>query len=368
MVKARAALRLRDAIEGGDGTVIARFFDINHLLANRDSCALLAQEPIGSNLWASCLTTLLQVPLQGTTAESFQAYIEAATIVIRQFDTLDQDLSVPCIRPIARSLRHFASAADYTESVTQLQKLLPHERSDNSLLSVANALFATYFLRNNFKQASNLLKTVDVDLNRGRLSFRSFTPSEIITFRFNEGRTYAVKGEIAKAYESLLYAWEHCPFEQRANRKLVLIYLFPVQLCRGYFPDHRLLTKYGLDMYDEFVTATTQGNIEMYDRAIDSRQILLIKLGLYEIMAKARRVVFWQLIRFVHTAWGDTQVPVIAVHKALNLFQHFTIEETIAILSTLIDAKMVRAYIDMAHGVIVFRRQDAFTPAEAETF
>jgi hypothetical protein len=360
------------AIDSSDGTPIAPFFDINHLLKHQALCSELVSKDFDSDVWSNCLVDLLQVPLQSTPADSFQLYNKAATAIIRQFDDLSPGLSIPCLHPISQSLRYFASHGDYTESVNQLQKLLPkamkasrRERDGSPVFSVVNALMAVYFLRNNFKQAANLLKTVATENPPA-----SLFPSEVATFRFNEGRTDAVRGNFRKAFESLSFAWTHCPLEEFQNRRLILVYLIPVQLCLGYLPDRQsqLLQKYQLMLYDDFANAIIEGNIAKYDQALDENQMLFMKLGLYDLMVKARRVVFFQLVRMVHKAYGETKIPLIVVHNVLNLFEEFTIEETTAVMTSLIEAKLVRAYCHMGQGLIVFKQQDAFPPFEVERF
>jgi hypothetical protein len=375
----KLAQRFKQAIDRGDGGMISLFFDINHLMAHRDACEQLVLDKVDEFLmpgvWTECLASLFQAPLKDKIGESFQAYIEAASVVIRQFASLAPTVFIPCIRPISRSLRYFASIADYNECVNQLQKLLKavkavqEPRDDSSLLAVANALMATYFLRNNFKQAENLLKTVATDVN-GRLTWKSFKPHEIATFRFNEGRTYAVKGEIAKAYDSLSFAWSRCPLDAIQNRRLILVYLVPVQLCRGYLPERerRLLPKYGLELYEDLANAVVEGNIAKYDAALEANQLVFIKLGLYELLSKARLIVFLQVVKLVHRAYDSAKVPISAVERALNLFEEFTFEDTVAVLSSLLDLKLIRAYFHMGVGLIVFKQQDAFPPIDVETF
>jgi hypothetical protein len=362
--------RIERAIDDGDGPAIARFFDIAYLTKNRSACDELSKTDFDSDAWCQLMADVVQVPLQPTVSESFQIYDKVVTAIIRQFDELRPALSIPCIRPIAHTLHYFATHADYTESVNQLQKLLPkavkagkHGREGSPLLAVVNALMAVYFLRNNFKQAANVLKTITADDT-------SFLSLEVTTFRFNEGRTHAVKGEFAKAYESLSFAWTHCPLDEVQNRRLILVYLIPVQLCRGYLPDRagNLLRKYQLQVYQDFADAVAEGDIAKYDSALDRNQLLLMRLGLFELLAKAKRVVLFQLVRIVHDAYEDSKVPLLAVHNTLNLFQEYTIEETVAVLNTLFEAKLVRAYCHMGYQLVVCKQQDAFPAIEAETY
>jgi hypothetical protein len=372
-----AVRKIQQAIDSGNGHIFSRFFDINHLTSHRETCDRLLQEDVLGHLkrsvWAESFEFLLRVPLQATAADSFQTYNQAAAPIIRDFSSLEPSLCVPCIRCLARSFRHFAAqhAEMYAESVSQMQKLIRLAaragHQEGALLSVVNALMAVYFLRNNFKRAEQLLASVGPQARVGQNS----RVGEVVAWRFNQGKTLAVKGEIQAAADSLSWAWANCPIEKVEHRRLILAYFVPVQLCCGTLPSTSLLHKYRLSLFVGFVDAITQGDIDLYDRELDENSILLATLGLYQLMARIRLVVFYQVLKTVHAAFGDVKMPISAFHDALNLYCPFALADTEAILIMLIRKKFVKAYVHMGSSVgpiAVFRPTDAFPPITSESW
>jgi hypothetical protein len=240
-------------------------------------------------------------------------------------------------------------------------------RQEGALLSVVNALMAVYFLRNNFKRAEQLLASVGPQVRPGQNS----RVGEVIAWRFNQGKTLAIKGEIQAAADSLSWAWANCPIERVEHRRLILVYFIPVQLCCGTLPTSSLLHKYRMSLFVGFVEAIRQGNIGEYDKEIRKNSVLLTRLGLYQLMSKVRLIVFYQLLKMVHTAYGDAKMPISAFHSTLNLFRPFNLVQTEAILIMLIRKKFVKAYVHMGSSVgpiAVFRPTDAFPPVTLESW
>jgi hypothetical protein len=372
-----AVLKVQQAIDSGNGSIFSRFFDINHLTSHRETCDRLLQEDVPGHLtrsvWAESFEFLLRVPLQPTPSDSFQTYNQAAAPIIRDFSSLEPSLCVPCIRCLARSFRHFASRHPdmYPESVSQMQKLIRLAaragRQEGALLSVVNALMAVYFLRNNFKRAEQLLASVGPQARAGQNS----RMGELVAWRFNQGKTLAIKGDIQGAADSLSWAWEKCPIERMEHRRLILVYFIPVQLCCGTLPTTSLLHEYRLSLFTGFVDAIIQGDIEKYDGELARNCLLLTRLGLYQLMARLRLVVFYQVLKIVHTAYGDVKMPISAFRDALHLYWPFTLVETEPILIMLIRKKFVKAYVHMGSSVgpvAVFRPTDAFPSITSESW
>jgi hypothetical protein len=362
------ARKLEEAIRQERGHVLARFFDIRHLIKHIEKCRELVRDRIsdhlGGDIWMESFSYLLQVPLQPTFLDSFNMYNQASAPVIHNFKDLATTLSVPCIRSIASSLRIFASSADYNESVNQMQKLLRlalnarnQATKESSLLAVVNQLMAVYYLKNNFKQAENLLKSVD-----GHISFKQFPTGEVVGFHFNTGRIAAIRGQVAQALEKLQFAYDNCPIAQADNRRLILAYLIPVQLASGIAATPEIIKRYQMFVFQAFVQAFRDGDLAVFDQALDVNMLLLIKLGLFELMARARRVVIYRFLQIVHAAYGEPKIPLVVMQNALNLTREHSVLEVESLLAVLIEAKMIRAYVHHASGMVVFAQQNPFPP------
>lgn len=376
-MRSDVAKRLVKAIREKDGALVAKFFDVQHLEKNKDLCDKLvvanADQDLGQDLWMEAFSFLLRVPLQTSEMDKFNIYNEASAPLIRNFKDISPVLVVPCIKSIARSLRYFAVNADYNESVNQMQKLLRLAQSqrtanESALLSVVNELMAVYFLRNNVKQAQILLKSVEKE---SQIDFSLFPVAEVVCFHFNKGRIYAIHSDVRLALENLTLALNKCPMRESHNRRLILAYLIPVQLCCGVLPsaEQGLLGKYQLEVFADFAKAIADANLALFDSALQTNQLLFVKLGLYQLMIVARRVVLYRVIQMVHHCYGDFKIPISAFQSALSKFEPYTVDETESIIAVLIENKMIKAYIHHGLHIVVFaNKQDPFIPIGPEIY
>ena len=366
---------LKKAITEERGEEIARFFDITFLRNHRDSCQRLVDENISSilvnDLWMEAFSFLFQVPLAPNEQLGFELYNQASSPLIRDFKSLVSNLGVPCVKSIARSLRYYATNVDYNESVNQMQKLLRLAlttkctiHGGSSLMTVVNELMAVYFQMNNFKQAENLLKTVNQTVND---NMYYFSASEICTFKFYRGRINAIYQNYKDAYDDLKYAYNTCPMKLFGNRRLILLYLIPVSFFFGQVPTYNTIQKYNLGIFSEFVNAIAVGTVQRYDAALKKNQLILIKLGLYQLMSSARIIAFYQLLKYVYTQFGSDKFPVRVFYESLlvkeedNKVPKYTIDDAEAIISFLIDLKLIKAYVHHKLHFVVFGA-NAFAP------
>lgn len=369
----QVAKQLKQAIQCQNGEIVARFFDITFLYQKKEACQELVNRNIskflGHDLWMEAFSYLFQVPLCQSQIDAYSLYNKATAPLIRDFKTLVSNLGVPCVKSIARSLRIFATNADYASAVHQMQKLIKLALSSpsnvsggSSLVTVINQLMAVYFQRNNVTQASKLLE-YDENINP-----RYFSDSELCTYHFYRGRIHAINLEIEKAHDDLLEVYYKCPLESKSNRRLLLIYLIPIQFFYGKLPTtgHGLLEHYNLDFFAPFANSIALGRIRAFDRALREHQLLLIKLGIYQLMASTRKLVYYQLLKCVYEIYGSDKIPVRAFHEALLLpddqnddladAPSYTIDEAESIVAGLIEMKLVKAYIHHGYHFIVFAK------------
>ncbi|KAH0791298.1 PCI domain containing protein [Histomonas meleagridis] len=372
MYEPKTPQQIVSAIRNKDGGIIATCFCIQHLRQFQNSYQALIGNNIITGLggvWADALTELFQAAQAETEAECFEQYLQSISLIIREFSTIPPHLSVPCIISIAKSLRYFATNVDYNESVSQMQKLLKLALSiktfkpgQSPLLAIVNELMAVYFMRNLYTHAEKLLTSVDNDTHP--IQYNLFSKSDVSCFRFYKGRISAIKGELKEARDNLTDALLKCPLDLYQNRRLILLYLIPVQLPLGELPNIRdgFLTKYDLQIFDDFVIAIENGDLKLFDDAFERNQILFIKLGLFELMCKSRNVVYYQIFRMAHAQWNSEKVPVSVFQQSLSIFHPYTIMETESILCLLIEEKKVKAYIHYGLHIVVFSKEKAFVP------
>lgn len=382
----KVANELKKAIKMEKGETIAKFFDINFLKKKKEPCQLLVNENIskalGHDLWMEAFSYLFRVPLCDSEIEAFELFNQAANPLIRDFKSLVSNLGVPCVKSIAKSYRFYATNADYNESVNQMQKLLRLALTTNnnslggsSLLTVVNELMAVYFQRNNINQAKKTLKTVE-----NKINIRNFTPGEVCTYYFYRGRVNAISLNIKEAHDDLLKAYESCPLRFEQNRRLILLYLIPVQFFYGKLPTTKkgLIEHYRLEIFTAFANAIVLGRIRAFDRSLQENQITLIKLGIYQLISSARKLVYYQILKCVYEQFGSNKMPVRVFHEALLIKDKYdenddyddddedtefdySIDDAESIVSNLIEMKLIKAYIHHGLHFIVFG-QDPFQP------
>lgn len=376
----KVANELKKAIKSERGEVIAKFFDINFLKKKKEPCQLLVSENIskflGHDLWMEAFSYLFRVPLCDSEIEAFELYNRAANPLIRDFKSLVSNLGVPCIKSIAKSYRFYATNADYNESVKQMQKLLRLALStnDNSfggspLLTVVNELMAVYFQRNNVNQAKKTLAAAE-----NKICIKNFSPNEVCTYYFYCGRINAINLNIQEAHDYLLKAYKTCPHRLRENRRLILVYLIPIEFFYGKLPTTKngLIEYYELDIFTKFANSIVLGRIRAFDRSLKENQFTFFRLGIYQLVSLARKLVYYQILKCAYIQFGSNKMPVQVFHEALLIKDddddedddgeyQYTIDEAESIVSMLIEMKLIQAYIHHGLHYIVFGK-DPFKP------
>lgn len=364
-------LRLENAIRNRNGTAVAKYFDVRYLTQNRGLCSDLSKSISSlnlSDLWENIFAGLVKIPELVTENERLEEYIKCTSYFIRDFADIPSELSIPCLIQVSKSFRYYATSVDYNESVNHMQKLLKLGLSIKAfvvqrspLLAIVNDLMASYFMRNLFTQAENLLRSVDN--NARHLDFSLFSRSEVTTYQFNKGKILAIKMELKEAKENLMNAFETCPFSEMENRRLILLYLIPVMFSLGEMPSTELLNKYNMDIYMELTNAFINGDLKLFNDSFDKHQFLFIKLGLFELICYSKKVIYYQLFRMVLAKWNNVKVPVTAFQNALKLFiPSMSLLETESILCSLIDKKLIKAYIYHKSHIVVFCKETPFLP------
>lgn len=350
--------------------LISLCFDYQYISKNTTVINSLMQSTIvtsnSGGAFAEVLPIIGQIfEIQGE-KEQFKQYCKATSPIIRNFKNLDWNISISCLKSMAKSLRYFAEYAEYNEAVSQMQKLLPLSKmyqnkstGESALLYVCNELMYVFFLRNYFLQAQNVLGGIGDNID-----FSVYPNNEVVEFMFNRGKINAIYSKLGPAQKDLLYAFHHTPFIEKNNRRLILAYLVPVQMCLGQLPTLDLINKYNLGMYQYLSLAIQQGNLALYDESLESNQFLFIKLGLFDLVIKARQLVFLQILKAVHSTWGDSKVPTTLFHEAISKHGEFDFLHAETIIASLIKNGFVKAYMSHPLQKIAFSQANPFPTIE----
>jgi hypothetical protein len=130
--------------------------------------------------------------------------------------------------------------------------------------------------------------------------------------------------------------------------------------------ENGLLERYSLELFEDFAVAAAWGDVERFDQSLGRHQLLIIKLGLFELMMKVRRIVIYQFVKMVHASYGASQLPVESIRIAMCIFdKECSLDAAEAIVAGLIRDKMVKAYIDHTKRKIVFSKETPFVEISA---
>lgn len=370
-MSANAIHNLEAALLSHSGGSVGKYFDVRFLRQNRSLCSELSKAVPSlriSELWSEIISDICAIGESDTPMSELEAYVRCSSVFIRDFAKIPTDLSIPCLVQVSKSFRYYAANVDYNESVNHMQKLLKlglsikaFSAESSPLLTIVNDLLAAYFMKNLFTQAENLLRSVDNDSRP--LDYSQFPDNEVTTYKFNKGKILAIKMELREAKECLVGALDGCPFGETQNRRLILLYLIPVMLALGEVPSTEMLGKYNLDIYDELTKAFVNADLKLYNEGFDKYQFVFIKLGLFELICRLKNIIYYQLFKMVLGRWNDVKVPVAVFQGALKIFTpSVSLLETEAILCSLIDRKLIKAYIYHKAHVIVFSKDTPFLP------
>ena len=223
-------------------------------------------------------------------------------------------------------------------------------------------------MRKNYNFAEKLVSKLD-----GKKVFdsNSFTVSELASYFFLKGKIDMVYDRRNLAYIEFNKSLQYLPLSCKKDRRLVLAHLIPVSLSFGIVPTDELLNAYNLsDLYSDFATAVSTGNLQFFNRALNSHQSFLISIGVWEMIIYSKRMVYRRILEMVKIQTNYPIVNIEAFRLALCLSgEECSFEDTILIISNLIYDKLVMANVAFQQAMIVFRKSGEFNlpnPEETE--
>ena len=360
---------INKAIRKNNGEFLSKYFKIEYIKANTDAFCSFSEDKIGNlidgDFWPETLSAIFQMYESPDGKKGFKLYSAAVMALIRSFRDFNTRVMTPIMKSVANTLSFFAESGEYNDAGNLLQKILSlyHRRDivgESPVLCIANKLVCVYSMKNNFKQASNVIKIVE----DGGISLDDFEPGEITEFHFNRGKIHSVNCNIYEAKEDLLFALNHTPLTQINNRRLICAYLVPVQLCCGIIPSVELIEKYSLKLYQGFVDAVVKADPNLYEETLRRNQLELMKLGQLDLVIRIKQIIYIRLLKMIHDTIGDSRMDTSLFTTVMNEFCPTSNLEAEMIISTLIKEGYVKAYMVHKLGKIVFSKQDPFPNIE----
>ncbi|OHS99335.1 PCI domain containing protein [Tritrichomonas foetus] len=365
--------RVSNAIDNQDAFILGQYFDFNYLTNSRQ----FLQQFIGdSNLrqiqpqfWSDIIKNLIESTATDNLKKSFESYSQAVNIFIRSVNIIE--LKVPITKVIARSLLSYARNGLVNESdrllsqiFSDVAKLSRQKLFDSPLLAVINATLSVRLLTNNYNLADKLL---DQCSKMFKIDPTIYTTSELASYYYLKGKIEMVYERQKEAFHDLRKSLDFIPLNQKKDRRLVLAHFIPVSLSFGILPTEQLLQEYDLGIYCDFTKALETGDIRLFDNAFEVHQITLIRLGVLEMMAHAKKIVERRLLELVCLSWHQVVekkniIPIEAFVDAVNLASNTEIsfDDAIIMLANLSYEKLVKMNIAYGPKKIIFAPNDTF--------
>mmetsp|Transcript_18561 Transcript_18561/g.45686 ORF Transcript_18561/g.45686 Transcript_18561/m.45686 type:complete len:422 (+) Transcript_18561:44-1309(+) len=227
-------------------------------------------------------------------------------------------------------------------------------------LDVTNSLFRVYFRLNNLRLCKNPIRAIESD---GLKSFKEKYPlSQLVTYNFFKGRLSMFDNDFESAASELLFAFENCSSKYKKNKKLILLYLVPVQLRLGRFPPKALLEKYDLsDKYSKIAAAIRLGKLDDFTAALAAHHEFFLRNGVYLILEQLRTLVYRNLFRAVHTVVGGTKLQLSFLQISLSwLGSDIDLDEIECLVANLIYKGYIKGYLSHSHRTLVLSKNTPF--------
>ena len=221
------------------------------------------------------------------------------------------------------------------------------------MMHLANQLFKIYFKINKINLCNPLKRAIE---NSGLKDL--FPQSHQITYKFNVCRQAMFENDYNTAASYFEYAFSHCPKSYIKNKKIILVYLIPVNMLRGIMPKEELLLKYDLKPFAELVKAVKQGNILKFNQDMKYYEDFFIQNGVYLFLEKLKMTTYRNLFKKIAIILGTVQLPIESFVSILECLEEEDIDTDVCqcILSNLIYEGKIKGYISHKHNKLVISK------------
>nr|CAD7431604.1 unnamed protein product [Timema monikensis] len=233
------------------------------------------------------------------------------------------------------------------------------------MLMLVNQMFKVYFRINKLHLCKPLIRAIEAFPMK-----HMFSLSQLVTYRYYVGR----KAMFDCDYKSVLYfiylvadtyltfAFEKCHKTCLKNKRMILMYLVPVKMMRGYMPSKRVLEKYDLMQFWEVVEAVKQGNLQAFNATMEKHETFFVSYGLFLILERLKVNTYRSLFKTVCQMMKTHQIPIQVLLQALQVMgvSDIDLDETQCIVANLIYEGKIKGYISHQHQKLVVSKQNAF--------
>eukprot|EP01098_Paradermamoeba_levis_P008911 TRINITY_DN3678_c0_g1_i1.p1 TRINITY_DN3678_c0_g1~~TRINITY_DN3678_c0_g1_i1.p1 ORF type:complete len:463 (+),score=99.74 TRINITY_DN3678_c0_g1_i1:145-1389(+) len=226
-------------------------------------------------------------------------------------------------------------------------------------LLIINQLLKIYFELNHFSLCKNLMKQVE---NPGFPPLDKFPLSEVVTYRFFIGRLYMFDGNYKRAEENLSFAFKNCPSRSYKNKRLILLFLVPVKMLLGEFPQMEILQRYQLHQFVDLARAVKLGNLEQFNSSLALYEDFFIQKGIYLILEKLKMITYRNLFRRIYLILQNNKIRLALFVQILQWLEvEIDLDETECILANLIASGYIRGYISHKMSCLVLSQKEPFS-------
>ena len=221
------------------------------------------------------------------------------------------------------------------------------------MMHLVNQLFKIYFKINKINLCTALKRSID-NSNLKDL----FPVAHQITYKFYVGRQAMFDNDYNTAATYFEYAFEKCPKSYIKNKKIILVYLIPVNMLRGIMPRDKLLLKYDLKPFSELVKAVKQGNLLKFNQNMIEYEDFFIQNGVYLFLEKLKMITYRNLFKKIASLFKVVQIPIEAFVSILEYLGEEDADTDVCqcILSNLIFDGKIKGYISHKHNKLVISK------------
>lgn len=225
------------------------------------------------------------------------------------------------------------------------------------VMFLVNHLVAIGFRLNNFAFLNSLARTLNnIDCK--------FSKAHRVTNDYQMGRRAFFGGDFAAARELLSKSLAHCHVSSQRNKRLILVYLIPVNMLAGKLPHTSLLEQYDLMQFAGIIKALKEGNLSGFKAELHAHRSFFIQWGIILALEKLRMILYRNLFRRVWEFVGKTNIPLQYFQAALQVSkgdgQEVEMEEVECIAANLIRLKYMRGFVHHEKQVTVHPPSEVF--------
>ena len=393
---------LLHAVSCGDGRAIAEAVRIRGRPTPSSPPPEISPSQCGGNSFVEAIApphaVCVACVMRGEFAAAYDALAGSFDAFLTFYAEQSDGWLNPALRVMITDLRLIAIAADKlipSESPNQNQRTKKTvnflERSFRAVMSkgpitptskkfgalhVVNSLFKLHFKLNTVRMCNTFVRSVNSPLFP---PLDSFPLADRAAYNFYLGKLALMEDKLEDADAALCKAMRICRPDMRKNRNLVMQYLVPVKMCRGFMPSASELRENNLNrMYDGIVAAVKRGDLELFHKSLAANEAYFIQMGLFLLMQKLESYALRSLVRNSYLSAGDNKVNLgrlirapsfvsairasasggACLHDGSDESDVYAVLE--CILANLIYSGLVKGYVAHERRYLVLSSKDAF--------